>query len=155
MKKLLVLSDTHGNMHNIKRALKIEDLDMIIHLGDYSRDAQYIRKNTKTIVYSVRGNCDFGCGQDEIELNIEGVKILALHGHKQSVKSSLVRISLYAKEKQANLVLFGHTHIPAERNIYGVRLYNPGSLGEPRGKRPSFGIVRLDCGIINISTVLL
>lgn len=156
MKKLLVLSDTHGHRANISAVLgRALDIDIIIHLGDYSRDARYIRNNTKHTVYSLRGNCDFSEGEDELELTIEGVHILALHGHKQSVKTSLLRLGLYAQEKQADLALFGHTHIPVERRFHSVRLYNPGSLGEPRILRPSFGIVSLDCGTIKITTVKL
>lgn len=157
MKKLLVISDTHGHRANISAVLgRALDADIIIHLGDYSRDARYIRDCTKLAVYSLRGNCDFGSdGQDELELNIEGVRVLALHGHKQSVKSSLLRLGLYAREKQADLALFGHTHIPVERRFHGVRLYNPGSLGEPRILRPSYGIVHLDNGNIKITTMKL
>ncbi len=156
MKKLLVISDTHGHRANISAVLgRALDIDVIIHLGDLSRDVRYIRDKTKGTVYSVRGNCDFGNGEDELELTLEGVRILALHGHKQSVKTSLLRLGLYAQEKQADLVLFGHTHIPVERRFHSVRLYNPGSLGEPRSLRPSYGIVSLDCGTFRISTFKL
>ena len=34
MKKVLVLSDSHGNVGNMIRAVKREEPDMILHLGD-------------------------------------------------------------------------------------------------------------------------
>ena len=64
MKKILVVSDTHGNRINIDKALqKYSDADIIIHLGDYVRDAEYIRKRTGKRVYSVKGNCDLAPAQ--------------------------------------------------------------------------------------------
>ncbi len=122
MKKLLVMSDTHGHIANIAAALKrVEDFDIIVHLGDNARDAEHIRKMTHKPIYSVRGNCDFyASAGDELDLHIEGVRILCVHGHKQAVKSSLLRLSLLAGEKQADLVLFGHTHQPRELQSRGV-----------------------------------
>jgi putative phosphoesterase len=151
MTSILVMSDTHGNKVNIEKALqKYGDVDCIFHLGDYVRDAEYIRKLTNKSVYSVKGNCDLN-GKQEILLRIEGKSILALHGHQQGVKSSLLQLGLYAAEKDADLVLFGHTHIPVE-DFYGdVILYNPGSLGEPRGRKPSLGVVTIEDGNIKIS----
>lgn len=157
MKKLLVVSDTHGHRANIAAALRrFADADIVIHLGDYSRDAQLIRAMVDKPVYAVRGNCDIGAaGEDELTLTVEGVRILAVHGQKQNVKSSLLRLGLYALEKQAGLALFGHTHVPAEKFYRGALLYNPGSLGEPRGMRPSVGIVTLDNGAVRVTTARL
>jgi len=157
MKKLLVISDTHGRHAPIAVAVaRFGDIDMVIHLGDYSKDAAQLRKMTNKPVYAVRGNCDIASTEeDEQLLHIEGVRVLMLHGHKQSVKTSLLRLGLYAHEKEAKLALFGHTHVPAERVYSGVRLYNPGSLGEPRGRKPSVGLVTLEDGRIRIKTVFL
>ena len=106
MKKLLVISDTHGIKIKMKAVIRrFTEADMIIHLGDYSRDADYIRTLTDKPVYNVRGNCDLGSdAKAESLLFLEGVKILMVHGHKQSVKSSLLGLSLYAREKEANVV---------------------------------------------------
>lgn len=157
MKKLLVLGDTHGHKSNIAAALsRFAGVDMIVHLGDYCRDARLIRSLTKVPVYSVKGNCDIGSDEEgELMLSVSGVRILALHGHKQAVKSSLLRLGLYAQEKQADIALFGHTHVPCERRFHTVRLYNPGSLGEPRGMRPSVGIITIEDGKVRIKTTRL
>ena len=39
MKRVLVLSDSHGNVGNMIRAVKREEPDMILHLGDCVVDA--------------------------------------------------------------------------------------------------------------------
>lgn len=152
MKRILVMSDTHGNKVNIEKALrKFGDVDCIIHLGDYTRDAEYIRSLTDKKVYSIKGNCDISGARREMLIHTEGKSILALHGHQQGVKSSLLQLGLYAAERGADLVLFGHTHIPIEEQYENIILYNPGSLGEPRGRKPSLGVVTIDGGEIRIA----
>jgi putative phosphoesterase len=157
MKKILIISDTHGIKIKMSALIRrFTDVDMIMHLGDYSRDADYIRKLTVTKVYNVRGNCDLGSmAEDELLLSVEGVNILMVHGHRQNVKSSLLGLALYAQEKEADAALFGHTHIPTEQYHNNVLLYNPGSLGEPRGMRPTVGLMTVDQGTVRISTMKL
>lgn len=154
MKKIMVMSDTHGNKSNIAKALTtFTDVDAIIHLGDYVRDAEYINKLSGIKVYAIKGNCDISskCKGERI-INIDGKKILAVHGHQQGVKSSLLRLALYAQEKEVDAALFGHTHIPTEKVSDGVLIYNPGSLGEPRGRKPSVGIITIEDNRLNIET---
>ena len=43
MKRVLVLSDSHGNVGNMIRAVKREEPDMILHLGDCVVDADALR----------------------------------------------------------------------------------------------------------------
>ncbi len=157
MKTILILSDTHGVKIKILAAVRrFPDVDMILHLGDYSRDADYIRTLTDKPVYNVRGNCDLGqTAEAELLLSVEGVKILLVHGHKQNVKTSLLGLSLYAQEKEVDVVLFGHTHISTEQYHQDVLLYNPGSLGEPRGMRPTVGLMTVDQGAVRLSTIKL
>jgi len=154
MKKLLVMSDTHGRKAAIAATLaRCNDADCVIHLGDYSQDAAYVRELTNKPVYVVRGNCDFSSeAPAELELTLEDVRIVAVHGHQQGVKMSLLRLGLFALEREAQLVLFGHTHMPTEQFYAGATLYNPGSLGEPRGNKPTFGVVTVDSGTFRIRT---
>lgn len=156
MKKILVMSDTHGYRGRIQSALLKygEDADMIIHLGDYTTDAEYLKTITNKEVYSIKGNCDISStAKQEILITVGGKKILALHGHKQNVKSGIHELGVYAAEKGADLALFGHTHIPLEDYYGDVLLYNPGSLGEPKGRKPTVGIVTIDGDKITINSL--
>jgi putative phosphoesterase len=157
MKTALVMADTHGHRARMALALKrFADADMIFHLGDYSRDAELLRTMTQRPVYAVRGNCDISSAAEaELLLNFEGVRVLLVHGHRQNVKTSLLTLGLYAQEREADVALFGHTHMPTEQYHENVLLYNPGSLGEPRNLRPSVGLLMLDKGIFRTTTVRL
>lgn len=152
MKKILVMSDSHGNEAGIKRALKLAgDVDVVAHLGDLERDTKCIKNRT---VYSVRGNCDISSNQASKRLiTIEGKKILIVHGHKQRVKLGLLNLAFYAREKEADIVLFGHTHIPTEQYDGTVLMYNPGSLS---GSRQTYGILTIESnGVVKAKTYVL
>ena len=59
MKKLLVLSDSHGARNAMLEAVRLEKPDLIFHLGDYIRDSEWLREQVGGIpVLGVVGNCD-------------------------------------------------------------------------------------------------
>ncbi|WP_058486562.1 metallophosphoesterase [Defluviitalea phaphyphila] len=147
--KLLILSDSHGILSYSKKVIeKIKDkLDMIIHLGDYYEDAKELRKEINNIpLHHVAGNCDFGIDKKDEIINIYNKKILITHGHKYKVKWGYNRISYYGEEQGANIVLFGHTHIPIIEYYNGILFLNPGSISMPRGDilNPTFGILDIE-----------
>lgn len=130
MKTVTILSDTHGN----RRAIDdiggvLAESDYIIHLGDTSGDGSYIRKNYGEKTYLINGNCDpLKLGENELVIEIEGVKIFATHGHLYSAKTTLLRLAARAKELDCNICLYGHTHSAREDEIDGVAVINPGCM---------------------------
>ena len=129
MTTITVLSDTHGNRKAIDRIAEIlKESDMVIHLGDTSQDGNYIKKYNKN-TYIINGNCDvMPCGEREMIIEAENVKIFACHGHLYSVKSSPSRLAARAKEAGCTVALYGHTHKAAEEENDGVLLLNPGTM---------------------------
>jgi putative phosphoesterase len=156
MKRILVLADTHGAIAAIDRVLlQNNSVDTVIHLGDYTRDADYIRSKGRE-VHSVKGNCDFGADvETEMVLHMEGQKILLTHGHGYGVKYSLQRLLYRALELEANAVFYGHTHTPMNGYEQGVLLLNPGSVSEPRGKKPTYALVEVNNGSFRADLKLL
>ena len=152
MKTLLILSDTHGNIDAIDKLKPImKDADYIIHLGDYYRDMEFYMGEFGNKIYRVKGNCDGG--GEEIEIDIEGLKVLALHGDRYGVKYSLNRLNLFAKEKSANVVLFGHTHSPMVENIDNITFINPGNM--TKYSNPSYCYAVISDNKITAKTVYL
>ena len=103
MKRILVLSDSHGNVNNMVTAVSRLHPDMIIHLGDCWADAEQLhRKFPMTIMEQVPGNCD--CRQDILEriLLIEGKKILICHGHTFNVKAGYLNLEYAAEERKVD-----------------------------------------------------
>ncbi len=146
MKKILVLSDSHGNVEHMKMAVEQIQPDMIIHLGDCWSDTTLLREEYPDILLEqVPGNCDGPNGALEKVLLIEGKKILICHGHTFNVKAGYLRLELAAKEREADIALCGHTHSPFFDYHNGLRILNPGSIGVPRyGNPPSYGLITLN-----------
>jgi len=130
MKTVTVLSDTHGNRRAIEKLNGIlAESDYIIHLGDTSGDGSHIRGLYGGKTFLVNGNCDaVKLGENELVIEIEGVKIFATHGHLYSAKTTLLRLAARAKELGCKLCLYGHTHAAREDEIDGVTLINPGCM---------------------------
>jgi len=146
--KMLVFSDTHGYLGNAKNVIeKIgKNVSCVIHLGDHDNDAKQLEvlyPNLK--VYYVRGNNDYFYDTPyDTEININGNKILLTHGHLQKVSWNFSNISYWAEEKEADLVLFGHTHRPFIDFDGKTKIFSPGSISLPRStQNPTFGIITI------------
>ena len=146
---LLILSDSHGDLKNMATIIDREIPQAVFHLGDHDSDAARISKQFPQLpFYSVSGNCDSFCSvaPDSILTELEGVRILAVHGHKQNVKLGMLNLSMTAREAQAQLVLFGHTHQAyCQQEEDGLWVLNPGSCGYYGG---SAGLILADNGKI-------
>lgn len=128
--KVLVMSDTHGNVNCALHAISLaEPVDLVIHLGDGSADAELLRDACDVPVISVSGNCDVGSRAPRERLwECEGKRILLTHGDVYQVKSGLARLRLRANEIGADAVLFGHSHQIVRDDHAGILLVNPGTL---------------------------
>ena len=133
--KLLVVSDSHGNYGNLQRAIERElPFDILIHCGDVEGYLELATgENPPYEVRVVKGNCDFGNRfPKEIECNVGFFNILVTHGNCYNVKNEMELSTLkkIAKERQVDIVLFGHTHcaevVKDEEN--NILLLNPGSI---------------------------
>lgn len=155
MIKILVISDTHGDTSLAEKVLeKHQDVDMVIHLGDYFRDADRLHELYPKIHFEyVYGNSDFMIGDVPMEkiLEIEGQRILLTHGHRYSVKWGVDRLHTKANSENIQLLLFGHTHIAQLVHGPGYIILNPGSISDPRGEDDeSYAIVVIDHAKINV-----
>jgi hypothetical protein len=155
MVKLLVISDSHGNTTLAEKVInKHRDVDMVIHLGDYFRDANRLEDLFPKLHFEyVYGNSDFMIGDVPIEkiLEIEGQRVLLTHGHRYSVKWGTDRLQNKADKENIQLVLFGHTHIPQVEHLPACIILNPGSISDPRGEDDeSYAIVTIDSFKIDV-----
>ena len=145
MKKLLVFSDSHGEVDGMEAVVRREKPDLVLHLGDLCRDFDELRRRLPTqTMQNVCGNCDgFTEVPDQRVLQVEGWRILMTHGHRQQVKLGYALALSAAREVGADLLLCGHTHISLYRNLNGLRLLNPGSCW---GRRGTYGVIELGEG---------
>lgn len=134
--KVLVMSDTHGYIFNARKAIdRNPDIEMVLHLGDYCRDAAQLSQLYPNIKFEyVYGNCDIGIGNicADKTIEVEGKRIFMTHGHKYSVKWDYNRILEKAESENAEVILFGHTHVSVVDNVESILIINPGSISESR-----------------------
>lgn len=146
-----IISDTHGDMSNIDKAIPyLKKCDLIIHAGDYIDDAEYLYYATDVNVKCVKGNCDSYNmdGHYDLTFSVKDKKFFICHGNYHDVKMGLRLLYKFAKENNIDFVVFGHTHIPTYETIDNITFINPGSLTYPRGgSSKSFGILTLDDNI--------
>ena len=132
---IAVFSDSHGVVEPMCRAIEEHKPDMVLHLGDFARDAEALQRYFPGLdIRYVKGNCD-GWGSDAAEtlqFTVDHVPIFMTHGHRYSVKLTLKSLANAVHFSGAKLGLFGHTHQSEYKQMGDATLFNPGSVGMGR-----------------------
>ena len=97
----------------------------------------------------------------EIRLEIEGKKVLLCHGSPRDTTEYLFenRSDGYLRQfvqdgkadAHADIIVFGHTHVPFHRTIEGVDFVNSGSVGRPKDGDPRAGYCVMTLDGSNVS----
>ena len=129
--KILVISDVHGRMRDLRWVLQNETADAMFYLGDGLYDLNGALELNKTPVpypiYRVAGNCDVGYQEPtEGMAPFAGVLFFYTHGHHYGVKMGSERLAESAGERGADVAL----------------VFNPGSLREGG----SYGVITVTDG---------
>jgi hypothetical protein len=146
--RVMVLSDTHGELENLKAALSLlgRSVDLVLHLGDGAHDASHIHGIASPPTYAVRGNGDFDQDLPQTLLLPLGRALAwCAHGHRHGAgeASGDSAMAREAKKARAGIVLHGHTHAPRLERKHGLLYCCPGSLSRPRtAAGPSFAVIR-------------
>ncbi|MCR5685873.1 MAG: metallophosphoesterase [Lachnospiraceae bacterium] len=144
--KILIISDTHGNLNNLKTVLEREQpIDQLLHTGDVLDDQEQIREMAGCACAFVRGNCDFFSREPlSRDFGLMQHNIHMEHGHM--LPDSFNSIAYKAESIGADILMFGHTHVPLITEAGGITILNPGSLTRPRqaNRLPSYIIMTLD-----------
>jgi len=150
--KLMIASDIHGSAHycrELLNAYKAENAQRLLLLGDIlyhgprnDLPRDYAPKEViamlnaiKEQIFCVRGNCDTEVDQmvldfpilaDYCVIPVEERLIYATHGHNYNT-------SKLPPLQKGDILLHGHTHIPAWESFGDDNLYlNPGSVSIPK-----------------------
>lgn len=135
--RLAVISDTHLVQPSAWLDRLYEEYlapaDALLHCGDITGYATWRFLCRHPAFFAVRGNCDLAPGFEGelkplLDLALFGLRIGLVHGW-----GPRSQVPLHVAEAFGpgfDLVCFGHTHVPLWDEIAGVRLLNPGSLGD-------------------------
>ena len=154
--KILVFSDSHCNtliMNGLVEKYK-PVTDCIIHLGDCVEDTEDLRFLCPNIpVYQIRGNNDYdGMFPLQRTVTLGGKRLYLCHGHRHRVYYNTDQLYYSAAQEEADIALFGHTHVPYLENEGGIIVMNPGSITLPRSSSgKTFGTIDIENGKITAS----
>ena len=165
--KYMIASDIHGSATHCRRMLEAyrsEKPDKLILLGDILYHGPrndlpdgYAPKEVIAMLnplagelLCVRGNCeaevdqmvlDFPVLADYAVFYVGGRMIFATHGHLFGEKNP-------PKLHGDDILLCGHTHVPAHTQYEGYRYINPGSVSIPKENSPHAYMVITDTEIL-------
>lgn len=151
-----MLADTHGPRF-WKRlpaavATHLDGADLILHAGDVCTPLVLDELAAFAPVHVVLGNNDgpevaaWGAtGTTEtLELELAGLRVAMIHDSGPAPGRAARMRRRFA---EAELVVFGHSHIPMDLTESGIRIFNPGSPTDKR-RQPArtLGVLHIDDG---------
>jgi len=159
--RVAVLSDTHAprlwKSCPAEVAGELRGADLILHAGDVCIPAVLDELSTFAPVRVVLGNNDgpdvAGWGATPtLEFDLEGVAVAMVHDSGPATgRPGRLRRQFPA----ADLVVFGHSHIPWDTVFDGQRSFNPGSPTDRR-RQPhgTMGLLQIDHGRVRSARVV-
>jgi uncharacterized protein len=159
--RVVVLSDTHAPRRwrscPPRVARELRGADLILHAGDVCVATVLDELKQYAPVAAVLGNNDgpdvAGWGAaPTAELNLDGLRVAMLHDSGPAA-GRLARMR--RAFPRADLVVFGHSHIPLDQSGYGLRIFNPGSPTDRR-RQPygTLGLLRIESGTLAGATIV-
>jgi putative phosphoesterase len=147
--RVVVLSDTHSPRRwkscPPRVAEHLRNADVILHAGDVCTADVLDELAQYAPVHVVMGNNDgpdvAAWGAPETwQFTLGGLDIAMIHDSGQAAGRTRRMRDLFP---EADLVVFGHSHIPMDQTGDGVRIFNPGSPTDRR-RQPHGTIGTLD-----------
>ncbi len=153
--RVVVLSDTHAPRRwkacPPAVTCHLRAADLILHAGDVCTASVLDELAQYAPVTAVAGNNDgpdvaaWGAAETA-ELAVDGLRVAMIHDSGQA-SGRLARMR--ARFPTADLVVFGHSHIPLDAATDGFRIFNPGSPTDRR-RQPhgTLGVLHIECGAL-------
>ena len=128
-----VISDSHGNQRLVEEALsQMGEIDALFHAGDY--EFGFDPDEYPYPVYVAKGNCDpyDYFSQEGQTVSLAEIKIFLTHGDLYDARRKIAGLKAAAQQEDAQVVIYGHSHIAFSHQEDGILFLNPGSLARPR-----------------------
>ena len=141
--RLLLLSDTHGQLHPQILALAGE-VDTIVHAGDIGHpDVLTALTSAGQVLHAVRGNNDVASKwpadgralldalDDQLAIELPGGVLVVEHGDRVN-PAARRHERLRSHHPQARLIVYGHSHRQVIDDAVTPWVVNPGAAGRSR-----------------------
>ncbi|MEA2465321.1 MAG: uncharacterized protein QOJ98_3068, partial [Acidobacteriota bacterium] len=134
LRRIGVVADTHGRVHPALAEL-FAGVDHIVHAGDIGGEHVLAALRELAPVTSVDGNNDQATGEEIVRTKLGTLRLLLTHILPRPHKLA-PRVVASLREEPADVVVFGHSHLPHNEVVDGVRYFNPASAGPRRFSYP-------------------
>ncbi len=136
--KIAIISDTHDNLANIKKAFKVineEGIETVLHCGDV---ATY--ETLKEISNIFQGKVCIALGNMDQDYKLKPgiffkkIEVVENYGEIEAGGKKIVfshfpeTAKELAKSSNYDIVFYGHTHKPWKEKVGATLLVNPGNL---------------------------
>ncbi|MGW3349703.1 metallophosphoesterase family protein [Nonomuraea rubra] len=156
--KVVAISDTHAprRWHACppRVAEHLRGADVILHAGDVCVPSVLAELAAYAPVHVVKGNNDGPdvVAPETLELTLDGLRIGMIHDSGPA-KGRLARMR--RRFPHADLVVFGHSHIPLDESDGGLRIFNPGSPTDRR-RQPhgTLGLLTIEDGALTRAEIV-
>ncbi|MDP4172339.1 MAG: metallophosphoesterase family protein [Bacteroidota bacterium] len=134
-----VISDTHGLLRPEIKEIFAE-CDLIIHAGDVGKDSVLNELEEITKVIAVKGNIDSGelanKLKETVRIRVMNTDILIIH--------DISKLDSKVLSAGKNVIIYGHSHKAAIKELGNTLYFNPGSAGPRRFRLPiTIGLLRI------------
>jgi putative phosphoesterase len=159
--RVVVLADTHAprrwRVCPPPVAEHLRHADLILHAGDVCVASVLDELTQYAPVVAVLGNNDapdvtaWGAAETA-ELNLDGLSVAMIHD--SGAKTGRI-VRMRRRFPGADLVVFGHSHIPLDESAGDLRIFNPGSPTDRR-RQPhgTLGLLRIDSGRLTQASIV-
>ena len=160
--KVVAIADTHLTPGSRRRLpplalAQLVEADAILHAGDVVTGDLLEELAALAPVHAVLGNNDValrGLLPEVVELELGGVAVAMVHDSGPSAGRPR---RLRRRFPDADLVVFGHSHIPMlVEGVDGQRLCNPGSPTQRRSQpHHTVAVLELDGGAVRAAEIVV
>ncbi len=159
--RVVVLADTHAprrwRVCPPRVAGQLRRADLILHAGDVCTASVLAELAGYAPVTAVLGNndgpdvADWGAAETA-ELDLAGLSLAMVHD-SGAAAGRMARMR--RRFPAADLVVFGHSHIPLDESGPGLRIFNPGSPTDRR-RQPhgTLGLLEIDDGRLTAARII-
>jgi putative phosphoesterase len=140
-----LISDTHSLMR-AEALAALDGVELILHAGDVGGDSVLRELERIAPVRAVAGNVDDPSAglPPRLDLVFDGVNIHVSHGHELGSPRPETLVLRY---RDAEVIVYGHTHKPLVLVRDGKLIVNPGAAGPRRfNLQPSVALLRIERG---------
>ncbi len=159
--RVVVLADTHAPRRwracPPRVAAHLRGADLILHAGDVCTAPVLTELSEYAPVVAVLGTNDqpdvaaWGAAETAA-LDLDGLSVAMVHD-SGAAAGRIVRMR--RRFPAADLVVFGHSHIPLDESANGLRIFNPGSPTDRR-RQPhgTLGVLHIESGHLTEATII-